>query len=197
MSSRIEQLIDEIQDYVESCKYQPFSNTKIVVDRDQLMSLIEELRMKTPEEIKRYAKIVSNKEAILNDARAKAQQLIDDATVKTNELISEHEIMQRAYQQAQEYVNMAAQKAQKILDDAAVEANGMREDTMKYAENMLRNMDLIIDHAIQVEKEQSEAYMTSMLECSQIVKANLNELCPTPETYGMDSDDLLLEDEDK
>ena len=31
MSSRIEQIIEEIEEYVESCKYQPLSTTKIVV----------------------------------------------------------------------------------------------------------------------------------------------------------------------
>lgn len=51
--------------------------------------------MKTPDEIKRYQKIISNKEAILNDAKAKAEALINEATVHTNELINEHEIMQR------------------------------------------------------------------------------------------------------
>ena len=87
MSSRIEQLIDEIETYIDNCKYQPFSNTKIIVDKEEIDELLRELRMKTPDEIKRYQKIISNKEAILNDARAKAEALINDATIHTNELI--------------------------------------------------------------------------------------------------------------
>ena len=65
MSSRIEQLIDEIETYIDNCKYQPFSNTKIIVDKEEIDELLRELRMKTPDEIKRYQKIISNKEAIL------------------------------------------------------------------------------------------------------------------------------------
>ena len=76
MSSRIEQLIDEIEEYIDSCKYQPLSNTKIIVNKEEIDELLRELRMKTPDEIKRYQKIISNKEAILNDARAKAEALI-------------------------------------------------------------------------------------------------------------------------
>ena len=60
MSSRMEQIIDEIQDYIEGCKYKPFSSTEILVNREELMELIDELRTKTPEEIKRYQKIISN-----------------------------------------------------------------------------------------------------------------------------------------
>ena len=83
MSSRIEQLIDEIEEYIDSCKHQPLSNTKIIVNKDEIDELLRELRMKTPDEIKRYQKIISNKEAILNDARAKAEALINEATIHT------------------------------------------------------------------------------------------------------------------
>ena len=87
MSSRIEQLIDEIEEYIDGCKYQPLSNTKIIVNKEEIDELLRELRMKTPDEIKRYQKIISNKEAILNDARAKAEALVNEATIHTNELI--------------------------------------------------------------------------------------------------------------
>ena len=68
MSSRIEQLIDEIEEYIDGCKYQTFSDTKIIVNKEEIDELLRELRMKTPDEIKRYQKIISNKEAILADA---------------------------------------------------------------------------------------------------------------------------------
>ena len=68
MSSRIEQIIDELEEYIESCKPKFMSNSEIIVNKDEIDELIRELRMKTPDEIKRYQKIISNKEAILNDA---------------------------------------------------------------------------------------------------------------------------------
>ena len=43
MSSRIEQIIEEIEEYVESCKYQPLSTTKIVVNKEELEELTEKL----------------------------------------------------------------------------------------------------------------------------------------------------------
>ena len=97
MSSRMEQIIEEIEEYIDNCKYQPLSSTKIVVNKDELEELLTELKMKTPEEIKRYQKIISNKEAILADAQAKADAIIAQAQVQTSELVSEHQIMQQAY----------------------------------------------------------------------------------------------------
>ena len=33
-SSRIEQIIEEIEEYVENCRYQPLSTTKIIVNKE-------------------------------------------------------------------------------------------------------------------------------------------------------------------
>ncbi len=49
MSSRIEQIIDEIDEYVESIKFQPLSNTNIVEQNEEIMELLREIRMKTPD----------------------------------------------------------------------------------------------------------------------------------------------------
>ena len=111
MSSRMEQIIEEIEEYIDNCKYQPLSSTKIVVNKDELEELLTELKMKTPEEIKRYQKIISNKEAILADAQAKADAIIAQAQVQTSELVSEHQIMQQAYAQANEVVMIATKQA--------------------------------------------------------------------------------------
>ena len=102
MSSRIEQIIEEIEEYVDSCKFQPLSSTKIVVNKEELEELLRELRMKTPDEIKRYQKIISNKDAILADAQSKADNMIAEATSQTQQMITESEVMQQAYAQSNE-----------------------------------------------------------------------------------------------
>ena len=50
MSSRIEQIIDEIDEFIESCKFQPLSATKIIVNKEEIEELLRELRLKTPDE---------------------------------------------------------------------------------------------------------------------------------------------------
>ena len=91
MNSRMEQIIGEIEEYIEGCKVQRFNSSNIIVDKETLEELLHELRVKTPEEIKRYQKIISNKEAILADARTKADEILAQAQIQTNELISEQD----------------------------------------------------------------------------------------------------------
>lgn len=189
MSSRIEQLIDEIEAYIDSCKYQPFSNSKIVVEKEEIDELLRELRMKTPDEIKRYQKIISNKEAILNDARAKAEALINEATIHTNELINEHEIMQQAYAQANEVVTMATRQAQEILDNATMEANQMRMAAMQYTDDMLASIEALLAQTMGTTKSNYESFIASLTNYSDIVNANRIELNP-PEPDEFITDDV-------
>ena len=201
MSSRIEQLIDEIEEYIDGCKYQPFSNTKIVVDKEEIDELLRELRMKTPDEIKRYQKIISNKEAILSDARAKAEALSNEATIHTNELINEHEIMQQAYAQANEVVTMATHQAQEILDNATMEANNMRTAAMQYTDGILANVENLLNQTMKTTQEHFDSFMGALNNYNDVVNANRVELNPPePDSYVGDSsesdtnsDDLNLD----
>ena len=194
MSSRIEQLIDELEEYIESCKPKFMSNSEIIVNKEEIDELLRELRMRTPEEIKRYQKIISNKEAILNDARAKAQALIDEATVHTNELISEHEIMQQAYAQANGIVATAANKAREILDKATMEANELRTQASQYMESRLVELDSITSSAIQSTNADYERLLGSLGQYRDLIQSNLRSLHPV-EDLDLHLDDQ--EDDDK
>ena len=68
-TSKIEDIIDEIEAYIDDCKPSAFSTNKIVVNRDELESLIQELRTKTPDEIKKYQRMIANREQILAKLR--------------------------------------------------------------------------------------------------------------------------------
>lgn len=184
MSSRIEQLIDEIEEYIDNCKFKAFSTDIILVNKAEIDDLLRELRMKTPEEIKRYQKIISNKEAILNDAKQKAQELLNDATVQTNELISEHQIMQQAYAQANEIVEMATKQAQDILDNATIEANNVKASAMQYTDSILANLENILKQSIEISTRDYNSLVGNLREIDNVVTANRAELVPPEEVAG-------------
>ena len=40
MSSKMEQIIEEIEEYIDGCKFQPLSSTKIIVNKEELEELL-------------------------------------------------------------------------------------------------------------------------------------------------------------
>lgn len=194
--SKIELLIDEIQDYIDSCKFKALSNTIILVNKDEIDSYLMELKKNTPEEIKHYQKIIANRNAIIaeadkarNDAKAEAQQIVNKAINQTNELISEHEIMQRAYDQANEIINLAAAQAQEIVDSAVMEANGLRDSATQYTDSLLAHVEEVASHYINVSANDYNSLINGLNECVETVRANRAELYPqTGPTAGATTD---------
>ena len=173
MSSRIEQIIEEIEEYVDSCKYQPLSTTKIVVNKEEIEELLRELRLKTPDEIKRYQKIISNK-----DAQSKADALIADAQAKAQELVTQHEIMQKAYAQANETINAANRQAQEILDSATQDANSIRLSAITYTDDMMANIGSVLNQTLEDAGGKYKGFLEALQSCLDVVNHNRQELAP-------------------
>lgn len=176
MMSRIEQLIGEIEEYIDGCKYQPFSNSNIVVNRDELEELLVELRLRIPDEIKQYQKIISNREAIMGEARQQADSILAQANAQTNELVNEHEIMQKAYSQANDIIEQANLQAQQIVDRSVDDANAMRQSAVQYTDDMLKSLQTIISHSMEGAQGRFDAFMNSMQSSFDIVSSNRQEL---------------------
>ena len=177
-SSRIEQIIEEIEEYVESCRYQPLSTTKIVVNKEELEELLRELRLKTPDEIKRYQKIIGNKDAILADAQSKADNIIAEANAKADMLVQETEIMKTAYAQANDTVNAANKQAQDILDSAQTDANNIRTSAISYTDELLSNISSILGNTIAEVGEKYGDFSSAIQSYYDLVNQNRSELSP-------------------
>ena len=182
MTSRIEQIIEEIEEYIDSCSNQPLSKKNIIVNKEEIEELLRDLRMKTPEEIKRYQKILANKDAIMADAQAKADSIVNQANVQLNELISEQEIMKQAYAQANAVVEAAAAQAQEILNKATSDANEIRMGAMQYTDGMLANMQSIIQNTMESYNSRYASLINSLNGYYEMINENRMELAPT--IYG-------------
>ncbi len=195
-SSRIEQIIEEIEEYVENCRYQPLSTTKIIVNKEELEELLRELRLKTPDEIKRYQKIIGNKDAILADAQSKADAIIAEAQEQAQQMVSETEIMQAAYAQATDTVNEANAQAQGILDAAENDANNIRSSAIGYTDQLLGNLSTIMGNTIAEVGAKYNDFAASMQNYYDLVNENRSELAPMEGAGTYSSDEQSYDDAD-
>lgn len=174
--SRIEEIIDDIYEFIESCKMQILSSTNVIVPKDELYDYLDELRLRTPDEIEKYRKMLANKDAILADAEEKANAMLMDAQSQMDTLVGEHEIMQQAYAQADEIVQQAYAQADQIIAAAQQDAEQLRTGGISYTADMLASLENIIDKTYQDYKQHYTGLLHSLEENLDIVRANHNEL---------------------
>lgn len=184
--SRIEQKIEDIYGFVESCKMQSFSSTKVIVPKNDLYDLLDDLRRDAPEEIKRYRKMLSQRDAILEDAEKKAADILADAQEQYSALVEEHNIMQEAYQQAEITVANANEEAERIIANARKQADEMGSGAIYYTTDMMNMAEKVIAKAYESTLNNSKALETALSRYLEIIRKNKAELLqanePQPET---------------
>ena len=107
------EIINEIEDVVEGAKTAFLSN-KVAVDKEEILELISELRLKLPDEIKQATWIKVERERILNEARLDGEKVINDAKVELSKLLSEDSVMVEAKSQAQKLMTETKDKSKQM-----------------------------------------------------------------------------------
>lgn len=175
-ASRIEQLIEDIYEFIESCRMQPLSSTKVIVPKDELYDLLDELRLRTPDEIKRYQKIIANRDAIIADAEEKAEGIIRQTKEKAKDLLNEHEIMQQAYYQANEMIMQASEEAERLRKDAAQEAEQIRTGALLYSNDVLTQVEQVLAKAYDDSVSKYDSFIGILKNNLEVVNSNKREL---------------------
>jgi len=208
--NRIEQLIEEMYEYIEGCKPKGFSTTQVVVMKEEIYDILDEMKLKIPEEIKRCAKVVANKDQIIANAEERAEKIIADAKRQAEMLVQESEIMRQAYLQANEMVSRATQQADSIFQQASSDAETISMGALRYTNDMLTEVERVIAYTYEEAKAKTEAMLLTLEENLRIVQENrreLNEEVAPQETptaaaqetkpgYNGDDDDLYDFDAD-
>ena len=172
----IEEMISEIEIFIDNCKFQPLSSSKIIVPREDLMQMVSELKLKIPNEIERCKKIMRNKEAILADARARADSIITESVAEANRLVDQSQIVEQANLRANEITDLARSQAEQIVAEANEEADQVRTGAMYYSKDKLAEISQYIDATLQAERANYENLIKSLEDNSTRVASNMAEL---------------------
>ncbi|MDD3173999.1 MAG: HrpE/YscL family type III secretion apparatus protein [Herbinix sp.] len=191
-ASRIEQLIEDIYEFVESCRMQPLSSTKVIVPKDELYDLLDELRLRTPDEIKRYQKIIANRDAIIADAEEKAEVVLHQTRDKAKDLLNEHEIMQQAYYQANEMIMQASEDAERMRKEAAEEADQIRTGALIYSNDVLTEVERVLASAYDTAASKYDGFIGTLKNNLDIINSNKKEL--SEQLYPQQSEQNIKED---
>ena len=137
-------ILETLEDVIEKSISVPFSG-KCMVDREEILEIIKEMRLKLPDDIKQAKWVKEERQKILLEAQKEANNIIKDAENKIASLVDEHEITKKAYDQSNEIVSNAQKNAREI-----------RLGTKEYADNVLQKVEEILEETLEVIKVNRE-----------------------------------------
>ncbi len=134
-------LLETLEELIENSKSVPFTS-KGIIDKEEMLDLIKEIRIKLPEELKQAKWVKEERTRILIEAQKEADDVIKEAENRIIAMIDEHEITRKAYAQKAEIIETANEMAREISNGTKEHADallgkieGVLEETLKTIQN--------------------------------------------------------------
>jgi vacuolar-type H+-ATPase subunit H len=126
-------LIDKLDDLVHNARTVPLTDS-VMVDREEIYDLLDQMRSTIPEEIKQARWIVKERQEMLAEAKQEADRLLKEAQDRAEQLASEMEV-----------VRLADRQAGQVLEDAREREREIRLGAEDYADEVLGNLEVNLD----------------------------------------------------
>jgi len=126
-------LIDKLDDLVHNARTVPLTDS-VMVDREEIYDLLDQMRSTIPEEIKQARWIVKERQEMLAEAKQEADRVLKEAQDRAEQLASEMEV-----------VRLADRQAAQLLEDAREREREIRLGAEDYADEVLGNLEVNLD----------------------------------------------------
>lgn len=119
-------LLDELEEIIESSPNVPLSG-KALMDREELLEILKEIRIVLPDEIKQAQWIKQERNAILEEAQNEADSLMGQAKEHVQSLIENDTIVKESSKKAEGILQKAEETAREISRGSLTYADGILE----------------------------------------------------------------------
>jgi len=132
----VHEKLAELRQLVEQARSMPMS-ASCIVNRGQLLGLLDELRDLIPAEVLRAESLLEERDDVVAEGRQEAERIIEDAHAERARLISETEVHQAA-----------VAEAARAREEAVAEARQMRLEVDDYVDTKLANFEIVLNKTL-------------------------------------------------
>ena len=124
------ELLSELEDVIDKGFEVPFAK-KTLINKEQVMSLINDISIQLPDELRVAKSIAEDSKRIISDAQKQVDAKIKEVEQKILGLIDEHEITKKAVANANEIIAKAQKDGKEI-----------RLASLKFADEILEKVEM-------------------------------------------------------
>jgi vacuolar-type H+-ATPase subunit H len=141
----IHEAIDRLEYLIAHSRQIPLTRT-VVVDQEEVLACIDDLRLSLPDEIKQARWTLQEQQRLLSEAQAEAARTVSKAGERAQTMIGQHDLVKRAEKQAEA-----------MLREASVKAEETRRAADRYASDVMQSLESQLLRTIATVKKGVEA----------------------------------------
>jgi hypothetical protein len=138
-------LLDRLEEVLNSGSRLPFSS-RTVIDEQECLDILDQIRVALPEEIKQARRVNAERDGIIAEAQARAQQIIREAEERAAEKVEEHAL-----------VRQAQARAQQVEADAERRSAEIRQEADQYAYETLAELEAELEQLLLTVRKGAQA----------------------------------------
>ena len=133
MASGITELIDQLYVSIQDAKGFPLSGDKCILDRDNALDLLDEIKAQLPAEVMEAKRLIGAKAELIKSTREEADRIRRDAEADAARLVEKESVVVAAKKRAEEIVAEAEQKS----DDLRRASTNFTDEVLRRTEDTL------------------------------------------------------------
>ena len=170
MANDVNRLIDMIYERIEDAKSPALKPSMSMVDRDELLDLLDELRAQLPVEIKRAQELLSARDKFVDDAKRDVERMMRQAELDAKAKVSDSEVLYAAKEKARQMVARAEDRCRQLY-----------QVTNEYAEDALARTEEAVQLALDEVKQQRVRFRSASAAKMQEQRDKLDGKAPAQE----------------
>ncbi len=127
---KLDMLIDELQEIVDTSSKVPFLGGRKAVNIERLQEIVDEMRTNMPQEVRQAKNIAADRSNILAKSKQEAETIVQQAEERAKGMVERSEITRQAQMRAAE-----------IIQKANEEANAIKKAASDYVDDIMRKAE--------------------------------------------------------
>jgi cell division septum initiation protein DivIVA len=141
----IHEAIDRLEYLIAHSRQIPLTRT-VVIDQEEALACIDDLRLSLPDEIKQARWTLQEQQRLLSEAQAEAARTVSKAGERAQTMIGQHDLVKRAEKQAEA-----------MLREASAKADETRRAADRYAGEVMQSLETQLLRTVATVKKGVEA----------------------------------------
>jgi vacuolar-type H+-ATPase subunit H len=106
-------LLERLEEVLGGGTRLPFTS-RALIDDEECFEIIDQIRLSLPNEIRQARKVNADRDAVIDEAQARAEQILESAENEARERVREHHIAREAETEADEIIAQAERRADQV-----------------------------------------------------------------------------------
>lgn len=130
----VQRLLDMLYGMIDEAKSATFSADRCVINRDEALDLLDEIRAKLPLELKKAQELVRARDEYVAAAKKEVEKMLRQAELDAKVIVSESETLQQARQKSADIIRRAEERTKELYHVA----NSYTEDALRRTEEAIQ-----------------------------------------------------------